>query len=88
MSTISKTEALALMEKYSNQTKRTYVRVADRICLRDQPVEGTAFILRQHTNVYSKTWSKTVVILMERMADGKLTRACADVRGARKLLAS
>ena len=76
---VTKKEALSIMEKWANQPKRTYVRVAERVDSL-HPVDGTDYTLHIRTRVYSKTWSKNFVTLV---ANG----ICHNIKTARKYLA-
>lgn len=61
---MSKKQALDIMLMYSNQHKRTYVRIGERVSMLDTKIDGTDMVLRMHTRVYSKTWSKTTARLI------------------------
>ena len=64
MSSITRQQALQLVKQYSNQPKRTYVRVADRKRMERHEVDGMpGYVVVLHTSVYSKTWSKTTAQL-------------------------
>lgn len=57
---VTREEALHLINTYANQHKRTYVRVGERFSYFVRPILGLdGFELVLHTKVYSKTWSKT-----------------------------
>jgi hypothetical protein len=60
MSSITRQEALQLVNQYSNQPKCTYVRVVDRKVQEGHDIEGMpGYRLVLHTTVWSKSWSKT-----------------------------
>ena len=60
METLSIPMALAILSRYANQGKRTYVKVGERATLRGSSytVPAAGLSLRLHVTVYSKTWSK------------------------------
>jgi hypothetical protein len=68
-STISAKSALQTINTYSNQHKSTYVRIADRKHMELHEIAGTPLILVLHTNVYSKTWSKTTAKIWLKQSD-------------------
>jgi len=81
MSTLTKTEALAMMEKINqaNHEKRPYVPVSDRgEWIRE--IEASPYTLYSYVNIYSKRWSRRVCKLVN--AGGKYL----DLRQARKAL--
>ena len=85
MSSITRQQALQLVKQYSNQPKRTYVRVADRKRMERHEVDGMpGYVVVLHTRVYSKTWSKTTAQLWHR--DDLGVRALRTV-SAKKVLA-
>jgi hypothetical protein len=65
MNTLTKAEALALMEKINraNHQKKPYVRVGERgIAYYD--IEDCKYKIFSYVNVYSKTWSRRVAKLV------------------------
>ena len=58
---ISVEDAIKLFNKYTNSSKRTYVRVDERKFMENYKIVGTLYTLQLHTVIYSKTWSKTKI---------------------------
>ena len=70
MSSITRQEALQLINQHYSQPKRTYVRVADRKCQERHEIEGMpGYVVVLHTTVWSKSWSKTTAKLWYRAGD-------------------
>lgn len=73
--------AISILERYSNQYKRTYVRVDNRQPTHDV-IDGTNYALDTVVRVYSKTWSKRRAYIVDK-ATGKWV---ADMPKAKKLI--
>jgi hypothetical protein len=68
-STITSEIALNYINVYSNQHRRTYVRVGERKHMELHEIAGTNLVLVLHTNVYSKTWSKNTAKIWVKNGD-------------------
>jgi hypothetical protein len=86
MSTLTKAEALALMEKINqaNHQKKPYVRVDGRLSFFHDIVDCD-YCLFSYVNVYSKTWSRRVAKLVPMKGEIK-NRNMLNLREARKIL--
>jgi hypothetical protein len=86
MSTLTKAEALALMEKINqaNHQKKPYVRVDER-ATKFIEIENCSYYLFSYVNVYSKTWSRRVAKLVP-MAGEVKNRNMLNLREARRVL--
>lgn len=85
--TLPRAEALRLVEAYSNQPKKTYVRVEERHNMSRYAIEGLeTHVLVLHTHVYSKTWAKNTARIWEHHENGAITEL--QTKAAKLLLAA
>ena len=87
MNTLTKAEALAMMEKINqaNHQKKPYVRVDERATSYHEIIDSP-YCLFSYVNVYSKTWSRRVAKLVPISGEIK-NRNMLNLREARKVLA-
>ena len=87
MSTLTKVEALAMMEKINqaNHQKKPYVRVSER-SWQYYEIEDCKYKLFSYVNVYSKTWSRRVAKLAI-VNEYNANTVLLNLREARKVLA-